>query len=92
MLLHIPAHGTPDLFPTLTELAEILFCSDLQPSEHADPVRLHAAVNGCLRQYGTVRACACEMARRFGDDPEPARARMLWCRAAVLDAYPPPPR
>jgi uncharacterized membrane protein len=87
MLLHIGADEAPDLYPTPTELAEILFCSDLQPSDHPDPVRVRAAISHALRARGTVRACASEMARRFGEDPEGAQARMRWCRTAVLEAY-----
>jgi hypothetical protein len=65
----------------VTTIAEVLFCSSLQPSDHPDSDRVRAAVSDCLRTYGgDVNACVGELARSYGKDPDCACARMRWCR------------
>ena len=72
---------------TVAELAEVLFCTSLQPSEAPDPVAVLAALTQGVRRRGNVlRECAAELAARYGDDPESAARRMRWSRAAVLTA------
>jgi uncharacterized membrane protein len=79
--------GPPAAAMAIADLAEILFCSDLQPSQHPTAAEVRAAVAGCLRSYGAVDACACELAHRYGEDPETACSRMRWCRRTVAEAF-----
>ena len=76
------AHGW-----TVGDLAEVLFCSSLQPSEASDPRTVLAAVTQGLRRCCNVLSeCAGEVAARYGDDPDTASCRMRWSRAAVVAA------
>src|SRR5688572_24387858 len=73
---------------TTTDLAEVLFCSSLQPSEVADPDTVRAAVAGSLRSHdGRVTACAEELAESYGKDPETTCRRMRWCRDLVGQVF-----
>jgi hypothetical protein len=75
---------------TLSDLAEILFCSDLQPSQHASRAQVRAAVMAALRRHGDdVGRFACVLAERYGENPDTACARMRWCRQMVADAFTP---
>jgi hypothetical protein len=71
----------------VTTLAEVLFCSSLQPSDRPDADRVRAAVMACLRAYdGDVNACVGELAQRYGKDPDCACTRMRWCRETAARA------
>jgi len=89
MLLQEPAPGPEALVPmTVTDLAEILFCSSVQPSEHAAAEEIRAAVTACLRNHhGDVLECAVELAEQYGEDPETTCSRMRWCRETVALAF-----
>jgi hypothetical protein len=70
---------------------EALFASDLQHSQHPDPVDVRAAVARTISRLGET-ACLARMAQEFGDHPEAAAARMRWAREAVESAYREPRR
>lgn len=66
-------------------VAEALFASDLQPSEHRDLLDLNDAANQTLAQLG-CKGCEARVAAEFGDHPDTAAARMRWaleCEAAL---------
>lgn len=69
---------------TVEVLAEVLFCSNLQPSQRptaADVLRTLA--RGLHREGDPVRDCVAELATAYGDDPERACERMRWARSLV---------
>ena len=72
---------------TVGDLAEVLFCTSLQPSDAPDPRTVLAAVTRSLRCGRSVCECAAEVAARYGDDPDTASRRMRWSRAAVIAAF-----
>jgi len=72
----------------LTALAEILFCSQLQPSHAATPEQVDAALHqALLNHHDDVTECVCDLAQRYGDDPDSACLRMRWCRTVIAAAY-----
>lgn|GEM_PF-2731937 len=76
---------------TVAELAEVLFCTSLQPSEAPDHGTVLAAVTRSLRRCRNMLGeYAGEVAARYGDDPNTASRRMRWSRSAVVAAFFPP--
>ena len=74
---------------TAADLAEILFCSSLQPSQGTDPDTVRAALQQSLRLHeGRVAACAEELAACYGKEPDVACHRMRWCRDLVARLFP----
>jgi hypothetical protein len=70
-----------------TTLAEGLFTSLLQPSQHPRPgIARHAAFVELKAR--TVKGCACDVAVEFGEHPDTAAARMVWALALVAATYP----
>lgn len=65
---------------------EALFASDLQHSQHPNPIDVRAAVARTISRLGET-ACLARMAQEFGDHPEAAAARMRWAREAVESAF-----
>jgi hypothetical protein len=63
---------------TLAMLAEALFVSPLQPSEHPSPAQVRAAIDASLHNYGGPSGCASWLAAEYGDHPEVAADRMRW--------------
>jgi hypothetical protein len=84
-LTGIPAQaGAAPQGMSTAELAEILFCSSLQPSQSLDGATVQAAVSQSLRtHHGQVQECAEELAECYGEDPDVACTRMRWCRDLV---------
>ncbi|MGQ0844654.1 MAG: hypothetical protein ACT4QF_11010 [Sporichthyaceae bacterium] len=73
---------------SLNELAELLFCSSLQPSQYVDENVVCAALAESLHaHHGQVAACAEELAACYGKDPEVTCHRMRWARTVVTQAY-----
>ncbi|HLV73146.1 hypothetical protein FHX41_5984 [Actinomadura hallensis] len=72
---------------TITELAEVLFCSGLQESDRPSPEQVRAAVADRLAACGGEGACAATVAQEAGDHPETYLPRMRWALAAVSEAY-----
>jgi len=74
---------------TAGDLAEVLFCSSLQPSEIADSDSVYAAIDQSLRSHhGLIRECAEELAASYGKDPEITCVRMRWARSVVARTFP----
>jgi hypothetical protein len=72
-----------------TDVAEMLFCTDLQPSDHPGPGAVRDAVGRRLRQQSDPLSQSMEeCAARHGDEPELARRRMRWSLSLVAAAYP----
>lgn len=63
---------------TPAAIAEALFVSSVQPSEHLTAPQLEAAVDSSLRNHGGVDGCACACAAEYGDHPDTAIDRMRW--------------
>lgn len=74
---------------TVGDLAEVLFCSSLQPSDEVDPEKVFSALDQSLRaHHGEIRECAEELAASYGKDPEITCLRMRWARAVVTRTFP----
>ena len=78
---------TPDM--TQGDLAELLFCSSLQPSQDPDPETVVEALSQSLRSHhGQIRECAEELAASYGKDPEITCLRMRWARTVIARTFP----
>jgi hypothetical protein len=74
---------------TFNEVAELLFCTHLQPSESPSAADVRSAVGCRLRQQSDPLSNSVEqVAARYGDEPELALRRMRWSRSLVAAAYP----
>lgn len=67
--------------------AEVLFATDIQPSERRSPAQVRAAIQGWVRAHGGAKAAAAIVAGEFGDHPDTALLRMCWCREQVAAAF-----
>jgi len=73
---------------SLNDLAELLFCSTLQPSQLVDASAVHSALAQTLySHHGEVRECAAELAASYGKDPEITCLRMRWARELISATY-----
>jgi hypothetical protein len=70
--------ATTMALPPVEQLAEALFVSQLQPSEHPSADAVRAAIFQSLRVFGGVDGCAVQCAAEYGEHPEVAVARMQW--------------
>lgn len=78
----------PPPYPSVADLAELVFCSPLQPSQHPSAQAVRDAVLHSLRLGSDpLAACAAHVASCYGDYPEVACARMRWARSVVLEAF-----
>jgi hypothetical protein len=69
-------------------LAQILFASPVQPSQHPSPQAIKAAIEEQLRSCnGDPASCAQLVAQEAGDHPDLYLARMQWARRSVARAY-----
>jgi hypothetical protein len=79
--------------PTLTslttsDLAEILFCSGLQESDHPSAEQVRRAINDRYCACGGDASwCVAAVAQEAGDHPETYTARMRWALTTVSEAY-----
>jgi hypothetical protein len=71
-----------------SDLAQVLFTTTLQASEHPTDERVRAAIGERLRTIGPD-ACAAHVAQEAGDHPETYRERMHWALYTVERAYAP---
>ncbi|GLW64557.1 hypothetical protein Arub01_28010 [Actinomadura rubrobrunea] len=72
----------------VAELAQVLFTSRLQESDHPSAEQVRAAVDERLCACGGDRAvCTAFVAQEAGDHPEVYAARMRWALTAVSRAY-----
>ncbi|WP_336204930.1 hypothetical protein [Nonomuraea sp. LPB2021202275-12-8] len=72
---------------TVTELAQVLFASALQPSLTSSPLQVRAAIDERLCARGDRSVCAGYVAQEAGDHPEEYAMRMRWALDAVAGAY-----
>jgi hypothetical protein len=73
---------------TLDELAELLFCSSLQPSQYVDSAVVCTALAESLdAHHGRISECVEELAACYGKDPEVTCHRMRWARTVIAQAY-----
>jgi len=73
---------------SLNELAELLFCSTLQPSQRVDASAVNSALVQALHSHhGLVQECAEELAACYGKDPDIACGRMRWARDLISATY-----
>jgi hypothetical protein len=73
---------------SLNDLAELLFCSTLQPSQRVDAVAVHSALAQTLSSHrGQLHECAAELAASYGNDPEITCIRMRWARDLISATY-----
>jgi len=71
----------------LAALAQVLFASPVQPSQHPSREAIRAAVVEQLRAcQGDPAACVRLVAQEAGDHPELCAARMRWARRSVARA------
>lgn len=74
-----------------SELAQVLFTTRLQESDHPSPGQVRAAIAERLRgrrhHPATFTAFAARVAQEAGDHPEAYAARMRWALNAVSRAY-----
>jgi hypothetical protein len=71
---------------TLTTMAEAVFVSRLQPSEHPTAAQVASAIGDSLRIHGGVSGCAGAFAAEYGEHPEESAHRMHWALSVVADA------
>jgi hypothetical protein len=72
----------------LSELAQVLFASPVQPSELPSPAAIRTAIEAQLRTcHGNVAACLALVAQEAGDRPDFYASRMRWARLSVTLAY-----
>lgn len=70
---------------TVEVLAEVLFCSNLQPSQSPTVAEvLRALIRGLSRDGDPVRDCVAQLASAYGKNPDSACERMRWARSTVL--------
>ena len=67
----------------LTDAAQALFVSALQPSDRPAPQQVRAAIGMSLATYRDPSGCAALMAAEFGEHPEQAADRMRWALELV---------
>jgi hypothetical protein len=65
---------------SVSELAQILFASELQASAHPSPAEIRDAIT---RLQGCSADCAACVAQEAGDHPEAYATRMLWALSEV---------
>jgi hypothetical protein len=66
----------------LASMANALFVSTLQPSEHPAAAQVEDAIVTSLRVYHEA-GCAARMAAEYGEHPEEAASRMRWALSLV---------
>lgn len=69
----------------VSELAQILFTSPLQASDHPTPDQVRMMIERLI-DSGCADCAAC-VAQEAGDHPEAYAARMRWALAQVSQAY-----
>ena len=68
-------------------LADALFASALQRSDHPAPAQVRQAIAAAAAAYGGS-GCAARVAQAFGENPETAVTRMRWARALAARVVP----
>lgn len=73
---------------SIGDLAELVFCSNLQPSQRpsARAVR-HAVLESLRRHDNALGDCAAHVASCYGNDPEETCERMRWARSVAIVSF-----
>jgi hypothetical protein len=71
-----------------SDLAQVLFTTALQASDHPSARQVRAAIGDRLR-HGDPASCAAYVAQEAGDHPEVYVARMRWALDTVAHVYAP---
>lgn len=75
---------------SLSELAQILFASGLQESQHPTPDQVRHAIDARLCAcHGDLVECTAYVAQEAGDHPETYASRMRWALSTVTYTYQP---
>lgn len=78
---------------SVPELAQILFATPLQASDHPTSAQVRAAILDRLCACGgDPQICFACVAQEAGDHPESYTARMRWALATVTRTYAPIPQ
>lgn len=73
---------------SVADLAELVFCTHLQPSEHPTPQAVRNAVLKNLRRaHDSLKDCAAHLATCYGEDPEGTCDRMRWARSVAITTF-----
>jgi hypothetical protein len=73
---------------TLSELACVLFTSELQATENPDATKVRDAIEARLTACrGDCRECTACVAQEAGDHPEEYATRMRWALNTVTRVY-----
>jgi hypothetical protein len=73
---------------SVSDLAKVLFVTELQASENPSADRIRAAIECRLRACGGNHAdCTVYVAQEAGDHPETYATRMRWALDAVARTY-----
>lgn len=73
---------------SLSDLAGILFCCELQESDRPSAEQVRRAIDARIgARGGDSSACLAIVAQEAGDHPETYRARMRWALTTVSEAY-----
>jgi hypothetical protein len=67
---------------SLANMANALFVSALQPSDHPAAAQVEDAIVTSLRAY-CEDGCTARMAAEYGEHPEEAASRMRWALSLV---------
>ncbi|MEU0520522.1 hypothetical protein [Streptosporangium sp. NPDC006007] len=69
---------------SVSDLAQVLFASELQASDDPSPDRVRAAIEDRLRAcHADLTECAACVAQEAGDHPETYETRMRWALSAA---------
>lgn len=80
------APGDTDL--TVGELAGLVFCSNLQPSERPTAQAVRSAVLRHLAsENDPLGECAAHVAGCYGEDPDGTCERMRWARSVAISSF-----
>ncbi|MFG2000891.1 hypothetical protein ACGFNU_17270 [Spirillospora sp. NPDC048911] len=71
---------------TTSDLAQVLYTTRLQASDHPTAALVRAAITDRLRVVDALR-CAAYVAQEAGDHPDEYATRMRWALATVSNAY-----
>lgn len=84
--MSVYAPGNTDL--AVGDLAELVFCTSLQPSQRSTPRAVQSAVLEYLgRDNDPLSECAAHLASCYGKDPEGTCERMRWARSMATASF-----
>jgi hypothetical protein len=73
----------------VSDLAQVLFVSALQASDHPSPDQVRMIIEGHLRaRHADLSGCAALVAQEAGDHPEAYASRMRWALGEAVRVRP----